>query len=213
MTRTLAFLPLLAACAKHPPMGDPELQALLSMKALSEADVVTDCLKRDGVQANLTATVTCATGRVTAATVLTARGDQNLATECLQTAIGHWLLDPPLSGEASLIFADDAAEQDARTARTEVGRLVESHDASISACHVVASNRSDGLPPAGLVLLAWSIDRRKAVNVKVMSNDTGDPELAQCVVAEVSRWTFPPDAIGDVEWPFTFTGTGPAAAE
>lgn len=210
--RIFALLPLLlVACAKHPPMGDPELQSLLSMKALAEADVVTDCLKRDGVQANLTATVTTATGRVTDAVVRTVRGDETLATDCLKAAIGHWMLDPPLSGQASLIFADDAAEQDARTARVEVGKIVAAHEASLSACHAVAVDRAESLPPSGLVLLAWSLDRRKAVDVKVMSNDTGDPELAQCVVAEVGRWTFPPDAVGDMQWPFEFTGTGPVA--
>ncbi len=209
--RPLLSLLLLGSlgCGKRPPPGDPDLQNALSYKALDDADAITACLRKDGVQANLTAIVSAKSGRVIDASVTSATGSANKATICLKEVIDHWALDPRLNGQASLVLADDSADQDARTAKAEVGKTVNSHDSSIEACHAVAVDRSEELPPSGLVLIAWNIEKRRAINTKVMSNDTGDAQLAKCLIEEIESWNFPSDAVGDVDWKFEFTGTGP----
>lgn len=214
MLRTLGpVLLLTSGCAKRPPPGDPALQNLLSLKALEEANTVNDCLRRDGVQANITAIVAAKSGRVVDTQVHTDRGIQNEATGCIDNAIKHWLLDPPLSGQASITLTDASADQDARTAKAGVGKTVAGHESAVEACHQVASDQSDGLPPAGMVVIAWTIDKRKASDIQIMTNNTGSSQLGRCLQEEIARWTFPPDAIGVVDWPFEFTGTGTADAQ
>lgn len=204
---TIALLAALAACGKRPPAGDPALQNALSFKALDESDAITACLRKDGVQANLVAVVSAKSGRLLETSVTSQSGATNKATECVQEVIAHWALDPRLNGQASLILADDSADQDARTAKVEVGKVVESHDSAIFACHTVAVDRAEGDPPEGLVLIAWSIEKRKAIDLKVMSNDTGDSQLARCLMEEIADWSFPADAVGEVDWPFEFTAS------
>ena len=208
MSRIALALLLLAGCGKRPPPGDPALQNLLSLKALEEANAVNECLRRDGVQANVTAIVLTKAGRVLDVQATTDRGIQNEATGCLDNAIKYWLLDPPLSGQASITLTDESADQDAKTAKASVGKTVASHDSAVEACHQVAADQSEGLPPSGLVVVAWTIEKRKATAIKVMTNNTGSTQLGRCLEEEIARWTFPADAIGDVDWPFEFSGTG-----
>lgn len=207
------LLLLTAGCAKRPPPGDPALQNLLSIKALDEANTVNDCLRRDGVRANITAVVVAKSGRILDTEVTTDRGTQNEATGCLDGAIKHWLLDPPLSGQASITLSDQSAGQDARTAKEGVGKTVSGHESAVEACHQVAVDNTDGLPPSGMVVIAWTIDKRKAKDIQVMTNNTGSAQLGRCLEQEIARWTFPADAVGVVDWPFEFSGTGVETAK
>ena len=180
----------------------------MSVKALQEATTVTECLKRDGIQADIMATVQTKTGRVVMTKVQTSTGEVNDATACITNTVKHWRLDPPVTGEASLLLADDSADQDERTTRLEIQKTVRSHSSGLNACHQHASNRSRGLPPSGLVVMGWTIDRRRASDIRVATNNTGSVVLGDCLAKEIASWTFPTNAVGDVDWPFEFTGTG-----
>lgn len=57
---------------------------------------------------------------------------------------------------------------------------------------------------AGRVELRWRVEDGLARDVKVVSNDTGDEAFGACLQHTISRWLFPADADGDVEYPFVF---------
>lgn len=56
----------------------------------------------------------------------------------------------------------------------------------------------------GRVEIGWSMTGGKPEGVYIVSNSTGDKELADCIVNKIKRWSFPSDAEGDITWPFTF---------
>ena len=58
----------------------------------------------------------------------------------------------------------------------------------------------------GRVEIGWSVLDGKVEGLYVVSNSTGDGELADCIMKKVRRWTFPADISGDIpSWPFVFT--------
>ena len=56
----------------------------------------------------------------------------------------------------------------------------------------------------GRVELGWSVFDGAVEGVYVVSNSTGDSELADCMMKKVRAWSFPSDVEGDVSWPFVF---------
>ncbi|MEZ4235973.1 MAG: AgmX/PglI C-terminal domain-containing protein [Myxococcota bacterium] len=57
----------------------------------------------------------------------------------------------------------------------------------------------------GRVEVRWTVQGGKVVGVPyVVANTTGSGELGECVVRKIRRWEFPPDAEGDMSFPFLF---------
>lgn len=56
----------------------------------------------------------------------------------------------------------------------------------------------------GRVEFGWSVSGGKVEGLYLVSNSTGDAELADCMQKRIRRWSFPADAEGDVSWPFVF---------
>lgn len=58
----------------------------------------------------------------------------------------------------------------------------------------------------GRVEIGWTVLDGKVEGLYVVSNSTGDGELANCIMKKVRRWTFPAEISGDIpSWPFVFT--------
>jgi len=57
----------------------------------------------------------------------------------------------------------------------------------------------------GRIEVSWTI-KGGTVSAEpvIISNSTGNAELADCVVKKIRRWEFPPDVEGDMSWPFLF---------
>jgi hypothetical protein len=57
----------------------------------------------------------------------------------------------------------------------------------------------------GRIEVSWSVKGGLVTGEPVLvSNTTGNAELADCVVKKIRRWEFPPDVEGDMSWPFLF---------
>ena len=57
----------------------------------------------------------------------------------------------------------------------------------------------------GRVEIGWSVFEGAVSGVYVVSNSTGDSELASCIEKKIRRWKFPGDKVeGDISWPFVF---------
>lgn len=57
---------------------------------------------------------------------------------------------------------------------------------------------------AGRVEMSWVLQQGKPTQVKVLRDGVGDAELRGCMVGKLSRWDFPPQLAGEVNWPFVF---------
>ena len=57
---------------------------------------------------------------------------------------------------------------------------------------------------SGRVEIGWSVYGGKVEGVYVVSNSSGDSELADCIVKKVRNWQFGDDVEGDLSWPFVF---------
>jgi hypothetical protein len=57
---------------------------------------------------------------------------------------------------------------------------------------------------AGRVDAEWTIERGRAVGVRVVENTTGNEQLGACVTEAIARWSFPAALEGAVAWPFLF---------
>ncbi|HHO53559.1 MAG TPA: AgmX/PglI C-terminal domain-containing protein [Deltaproteobacteria bacterium] len=57
----------------------------------------------------------------------------------------------------------------------------------------------------GRVEVGWSMSAGAGVGSPyVISNSTGDAELADCITKKIRRWSFPEDVDGELSWPFAF---------
>jgi hypothetical protein len=58
----------------------------------------------------------------------------------------------------------------------------------------------------GRVEIGWTVLDGSVEGLYVVSNSTGDGDLADCIMKKVRRWTFPANISGDIpSWPFVFT--------
>lgn len=57
----------------------------------------------------------------------------------------------------------------------------------------------------GRVELGWAVYNKKVESVFVVNNNTGDNELADCMMGKLRRWEFEAGIEGDVSWPFIFS--------
>jgi expansin (peptidoglycan-binding protein) len=57
----------------------------------------------------------------------------------------------------------------------------------------------------GRIEIGWSVFDGQVSGVYVVSNSTGDSELAGCIEKKIRRWRFPAGKVeGDISWPFVF---------
>lgn len=84
-----------------------------------------------------------------------------------------------------------------------VEKLVRKNAGQLRYCYETRLKANAGL--AGTIELRWQISGGRVTEVEVTKNNTGDTEFAECVAGKVKRWVgFPPDAEGEVQWPFVF---------
>jgi hypothetical protein len=57
---------------------------------------------------------------------------------------------------------------------------------------------------AGRVEVGWTVAGGAVESLYVVSNSTGDAELASCITRRIRRWSFPDSVEGDITWPFVF---------
>jgi hypothetical protein len=56
---------------------------------------------------------------------------------------------------------------------------------------------------SGRIVIEWQISNDRVTSIQVASNETGNDELASCIVKKIKRWRFE-GASGAVSWPFVF---------
>ncbi len=56
----------------------------------------------------------------------------------------------------------------------------------------------------GRVELGWYVQNGRVTDPYIVSNGTGDDELAKCMISKLKRWRFDSSIEGDVQWPFVF---------
>lgn len=81
-------------------------------------------------------------------------------------------------------------------------KSVSKYSGQVKYCYELRLKDKPGLE--GRIELGWTLAGGRAEGVYVKNNDTGDSELAACIVRKVIRWKFPADLEGDVIWPFVF---------
>jgi Ca-activated chloride channel homolog len=103
---------------------------------------------------------------------------------------------------------DDAKRSASATlVPADVTNVVKSHQSDIGQCYAQASAEKSGV--AGKVTIRWFITNRGvAIQIKVMENTTTSDRLAQCLVAQLKKWTFSAHsgATLEITLPFTFSG-------
>lgn len=57
----------------------------------------------------------------------------------------------------------------------------------------------------GRIVMAWTVSSGATESIYVVSNTTGDAELAGCIERKIRRWKFTDSVEGDMEWPFVFS--------
>jgi outer membrane biosynthesis protein TonB len=56
----------------------------------------------------------------------------------------------------------------------------------------------------GRIEVRFNIANKRVTQANVVSNSTGNDQLAACVVSKVKRWQFSEEVTGSVTWPFNF---------
>ncbi|HAG90900.1 MAG TPA: FHA domain-containing protein, partial [Bdellovibrionales bacterium] len=84
---------------------------------------------------------------------------------------------------------------------------IRDHLREIRTCYERALQRQPDL--FGKITLSWVIEEKGRVkSAKVVSNDMGNAEVAQCIKSKLQTWTFPdppPNTLAEVEsYPFVF---------
>ena len=69
-------------------------------------------------------------------------------------------------------------------------------------CYEQGLKRDERL--AGRVEIAWTVRDTRVSNVRVISDETGDPLFTDCMVEKIGGWVFPDTVQGDLTWPFVF---------
>jgi hypothetical protein len=96
----------------------------------------------------------------------------------------------PLAPMAERAIAKAEAELEDALDKESVGWVVEQQKAQLRYCYELALIRQPELQ--GRIALRWSIEPDGSVaGAEVEASTIGDRELLRCIVARVSRWTFP----------------------
>lgn len=84
----------------------------------------------------------------------------------------------------------------------KVKNIVRRYQGQMKYCYEQQLKKNSSLE--GRVELGWSVYDGAVESAYVVSNGTGDDELAKCMVAKLKRWKFDTSIEGDVQWPFVF---------
>ncbi|MFK7929564.1 MAG: AgmX/PglI C-terminal domain-containing protein [Myxococcota bacterium] len=57
---------------------------------------------------------------------------------------------------------------------------------------------------SGRVEVQWNVANKRVTSASVVSNTTGNDQLASCIVKKIRRWRFGDDVAGSTTWPFVF---------
>ncbi len=98
--------------------------------------------------------------------------------------------------------------------RDVIRRVVNRHESELRFCYEQAANAQPGIE--GQLTLTWIISATGSVQTSAVTNDEiHSPQLNQCAMQAVRRWTFPAPSGGGVvgvNYPFTFSGGARNAA-
>jgi hypothetical protein len=104
-----------------------------------------------------------------------------------------------LSVETGEGQADDMEEGD----QAAIKKIVQKNAGQLKYCYETRLKANSDL--SGRVEVTWNISGGRVTAAELFANTTGDAELAECIIGKVKRWTgFPPEAEGEVQWPFIF---------
>jgi hypothetical protein len=87
-----------------------------------------------------------------------------------------------------------------------LGRVVRRYQGQLKYCYERRLKENPSL--SGRVVLGWTVEAEKAIDVYVAENGTGDAEFAKCLKGKVARWNFSGVEDGDAKQPFVFTPDG-----
>lgn len=94
---------------------------------------------------------------------------------------------------------DDMPEGDQAT----IKKIVQKNAGQLKYCYEQRLKANPDLN--GRVEIEWNISGGRVTAADVFANTTGDSELAECIVSKIRRWSgFPPEAEGEIVWPFIF---------
>ncbi|MBT3219511.1 MAG: AgmX/PglI C-terminal domain-containing protein [Proteobacteria bacterium] len=130
------------------------------------------------------------------------------------------LADPPASGtrdqepSTPLLFEHNVemgeADKERAEAMIEVGEAdkeaaketIKGYSGQLKYCYESRLKANAGL--AGRVEVTWFVEDGSTRDVVIISNTTGDSELASCIEKKINRWKFPASVEGKITWPFVF---------
>lgn len=104
-----------------------------------------------------------------------------------------------------VIIIDDEVEGvdlEQVTQQDLVAEVVRSKNAALRYCYEMRLKEVPGL--RGRVEVEWTIRSGRVVDVQLLADTTGDPQLVDCVLGNIATWRFPPSVRGEVSWPFVF---------
>ena len=84
----------------------------------------------------------------------------------------------------------------------KVKAVVTRYSGQLTYCYEKRLKAVPGLE--GRIEIGWSLSGGAVSGVYVVSNSTGDSELASCIQSKIKRWKFDSGQDGDVSWPFVF---------
>ena len=84
-----------------------------------------------------------------------------------------------------------------------VARIIRSYLGQIRACY--ERNLKANPQLQGRLVAEFSVSGGRVVEAWTTWNDTGDEELAACVIRQIRRWRFEPSIEAEIAWPLVFT--------
>lgn len=103
-----------------------------------------------------------------------------------------------LSAGQDLVFAQDTG--DAAAMAQSVQQSVRNQKGQLRFCYEQRLREKPSLE--GTVLVAFDVASGGVAQVAVLSNSTGDSELAECFSSRITGWRFAPNVELAVEFPF-----------
>ena len=83
-----------------------------------------------------------------------------------------------------------------------VDQVIRRYASQTQYCHETAKERYSQVE--GRVSVAWDVVDGEVVDVQIVDDTTGDPQMAGCVARKVRYWRFPEGMDAEVEHPFVF---------
>lgn len=111
------------------------------------------------------------------------------------------------SGPATKVTGDialgtgDTMLEEGETA--EIAKVVRKYKGQVKYCYDAELKTNPTLQ--GRVEVAWTVNKGRVVSASLFANTTGNEALGNCIVSKVRSWSFPPEIVGDVIYPFILT--------